>query len=120
MPSIVDVAAEPHAVTRSVLPVTLVSEWSHATPQEAEAAFVDHAAIKRERRFRNAMRARGGRVRTNEEMRGVCARMKEQERCNLAIASTDEEVNESGAWRVRWSRMAHLNDSHTTKKEAPF
>ena len=71
--------------------------------EKLQASPIDLAAVKRERRFRNAMRARGGRVRTSEEMRGVCFRNKALEDHNFATASTDEEMKESGAWRVRSS-----------------
>ena len=84
--------------------VLLAAAVPRAATQKAEPASVDHAAVKSERRFRNVMRARGGRVRTNEEMRGVTSRNKALDDCNLAIASTDEEMRESGAWRVRWSK----------------
>ena len=65
---------------------------------------VDRSAVKRECRFRNVMRARGGRVRTNEEMCGVFTRDRALEECNLAVGSTDDEMKSSGAWRVRSSR----------------
>ena len=57
----------------------VVSHVHHTIPVLASAVAaevvpkllcVDRSAVKRERRFRNVMRARGGRVRTNEEMCG--------------------------------------------------
>ena len=72
-------------------------------PIASPASTRDHAAVKRERRFRNTMRARGGRVRTNEEMRGCSSRDRALDTCNIAIASTDEAIKAVGAWHARCS-----------------
>ena len=54
-----------------------------------------------ERRFRNRMRPRGGRVRTNEEMRGTDSRDRTLNKSNLAHVSSDSDMEAVGAWRAR-------------------
>ena len=56
---------------------------------------------RRERKFRNRARQRGGRVRTAEEMCGTEDRAKAMDRCNFAKASTNAEMYAAGAARVR-------------------
>ena len=69
-------------------------------PQSQVSGVTEHAAVKRERRFRNVMRARGGRARTSEEMHGSASRDQKLDTCSLAIASTDEDLKAVGAWNA--------------------
>ena len=61
----------------------------------------DSSSAKQERRFRNAMRARGGRVRSNEEMMRFCSHNRALVRRNFAIPSSDAELASAGACRVK-------------------
>ena len=60
----------------------------------------DRMSAKCERKFRNAMRGRGGRRRTNEEMSGGQVAVRSLERWNLGSASTDADMKAVGAHRV--------------------
>ena len=67
------------------------------------ACFPDVKFKRRERRFRNFMRGRGGRPRSNEEMMGSTTKCFRLEKFNLGIASTDKEMEAAGMWRARRS-----------------
>ena len=63
----------------------------------------DEKFKRRERKFRNSMRGRGGRPRSNEEMIGSSTQCLRLEKFNLGIASTDKEMAAAGMWRARRS-----------------
>ena len=91
--------------SRIVSPPMFTSEASVAKIDVAhiESTCPDRSFNQRERRFRNVMRGRGGRLRSNAEMLGSNNQEQILERCNFGIASTDSELAAAGAWHARRS-----------------
>ena len=68
-----------------------------------ESTCSDKSFHRRERRFRNVMRGRGGRPRSTEEMLGSSRQRLIFERCNFGMASSDKDLAAAGACRARRS-----------------